>query len=92
MRNTMTQILKKTFWYLLANSTIKDIRNTLLNEELFLRDVKNDKIVTLHLSKKHFPFIVEKVLNQMLANQHQSYIIATIRYHFHGMDVIISQK
>lgn len=90
MTDTVMQTFKKLFWYSMANSTINDAKPAILNDETFLRDVKNSRNATIHLQKKHFPLVVKKVVNDMLNNQ--KYAVTSIKYRFHGMDVFVSQK
>ena len=90
MSNTVMQTFKKFFWYSMANSTLEDASNATLNDEIFLRDVKNGRNATIHLSKKHLPLVVEKTVNSMLDNQ--QYTVTSMKYRFHGMDVFVSRK
>lgn len=90
MANTVMQTLKKFFWYGMANSTIEDTRVATLNDETFLRDVKNGRNATIHLQKKHLPLVVRKTVNDMLNNQ--QYAVTSMKYRFRGMDVFVSQK
>jgi len=82
MKNTVLQTLKKFFWYCIANSTIED-------DESFLRDVKNSREATIHLSKKHLGIVTSKVVNDMLNEHH--YTVTLMKYRFKGMDVFVSQ-
>lgn len=90
MANTVIQIFKRFLWYSMADSTIEDVKSSVLNDETFLRDVKNSRNATIHLQKKHFPLVVKKVVNETLENQ--KYVVTSIEYRFHGIDVFVSQK
>ena len=90
MTDTVLQTFKKFFWYSMANSTLEDARNATLNDENFLRDVKNGRDVTIHLSKKHLGVVTSKVVNDLLDGQ--QYTVTSMKYRFHGMDVFVSQK
>ena len=89
MKNTVLQTLKKFFWYCIAISTLEDVRNSILNDESFLRDVKNSREATIHLSKKHLGIVTSKVVNDMLNEHH--YTVTLMKYRFKGMDVFVSQ-
>ena len=43
MTDTVLQTFKKLFWYSMANYTIEDAKTSILNDETFLRDVKNGR-------------------------------------------------
>ena len=60
MKNTVLQNLKKFFWYCIAISTLEDVRNSILNDESFLRDVKNSREATIHLSKNILGLLHQK--------------------------------
>lgn len=90
MTDTVLQTFKKFFWYGMANSTIEDARNAILNDEAFLRDVKNGREATIHLSRKHLGVVASKVVNDLLDKQ--QYTVTSMKYRFHGMDVFVSQK
>lgn len=64
MTDTVLQTFKKFFWFGMANSTIEDARNAILNDEAFLRDVKNGREATIHLSRKHLGVVASKVVNE----------------------------
>ena len=89
MKKTVLQTLNKFFWYCMANSTIEDVGNSILNDESFLRDVKNSREATIHLSKKHLGIVTSKVVNDMLNEHH--YTVTLMKYRFKGMDVFVSQ-
>ncbi len=90
MTDTVLQTFKKFFWYSMANSTLVDARNAILNDEAFLRDVKIGREATIHLSKKHLKIVASKVVNDILNGQ--QYTVTSMKYRFHGMDVFVSQK
>lgn len=90
MTDTVMQTFKKFFWYGMANSTLNDAKSAILNDETFLRDVKNGRNATIHLQKKHLPLVVEKTVTDILKNQ--QYAVTSMKYRFHGMDVFVSQK
>ena len=90
MTDTVLQTFKKFFWYSMANSTLEDARNAILNDEAFLRDVKIGRKDTIHLSKKHLKIVASKVVNDFLNGQ--QYTVTSMKYRFHGMDVFVSQK
>ena len=89
MTNTVNQ-LKDIFFYGMATSTLQDVRTATLNDEIFLEDVRNRRNATIHLSKKNFPFIVKKTVNDALMGQ--QYKVDSIKYHIHGMEVLISPQ
>lgn len=90
MKYTMKESLKKIIWYGISNSTFEDTRNCILNDYVFLGNLKNKRNATIHLSKKHFPFVVKKTVTEMLSKQH--YVVTSVKYHFWGMDVLVSPK
>lgn len=90
MRYTVMETLKNFFWYSIANSIFDDATPAMLNDETFLRDVKNSRNTTIHLQKKHFPLIVKKAINDLLDKQ--KYTVTSIKYRFHGMDVFVSHQ
>ena len=90
MTDSVLQTFKKFFWYSMTNSTIEDARNAILNDEAFLRDVKNGREATIHLSRKHLGVVASKVVNDLLDKQ--QYTVTSMKYRFHGMDVFVSQK
>lgn len=90
MANSVMQKFKKLFWYSIATSTFEDTRVVVLNDETFLRDVKNGRNATIHLPKKHLPPVVRKTVNDILKNQ--QYAVTSMKYRFYGMDVVVSRK
>lgn len=90
MTDTVLQTFKKLLWYSIANSTLEDVRNATLNDQDFLRDVKNGREATIRLQKKHLRGITSKVVNDMLNEKH--YMVTSMKYHFKGMDVFVSQQ
>ena len=90
MANTVTQSLKDIFFYGMANSTLQDAKIGMLNDETFLENVRNRRNATIHLSKKHIPFIVEKTINDMIIDQ--QYKVDSIKYHIYGMEVFVSPQ
>ena len=90
MKDTVMQTFKKLFWYSIANFIIEDAKNAIFNDETFLRDVKNGRNATIHLSKKHLGVVTSKVVNDLLVKQ--QYTVTFVKYRFHGMDVFVSQK
>ena len=84
------QDLKKLFWYIMVNSTFKDVRDATLHNKTFLKELKNEGKATIHLKKKHFPVVVKSTINELLSDLH--YEVTSMEYHFHGMDVIVSRK
>ncbi len=90
MKDTVMQTLKKLFWYSIANFIIEDAKNAILDDENFLRAVRNGRNATIHLSKKHLGVVVSKVVNDLLVSQ--QYTVTSMKYRFYGMDVFVSQK
>lgn len=90
METNLTKILKELIWYSLANSTLEDVSTVSLNDTKFLEDVKMRNNATLHIRKKHFSPIVKKVVNDLFANHH--YAVSSVKYRFHGMDILVSPK
>ena len=84
------QTLKKLLWYAIAESIFSNVRDATLSDETFLRNIKNGRNATIHLRKKHFPIIVRKVVNDML--KFRGYSVTSMKYHFFGMDIFISQN
>lgn len=90
MTNTVLQTLKDFFWYSMLYTTIEDVKNSILNDESFLRDVKNNRDATIRLSKKHLRIATSKIVNAMLNEYH--YTVTLMKYRFKGMDVFVSQR
>ena len=74
----------------MANSALEDVSTISSSDAKFLGDVKMRNNATLHLRKKHFSPIVKKVVNDLLANH--NYAVSSVKYHFHGMDILVSPK
>lgn len=90
MTNTVMQTFKEFLWYGMANNVLEDEQSAILYDESLLRDVKNGRNATIHLSKKHLPLVVEKTVNNLL--DEQKYEVTSIGYRFRGMDVFVSHK
>ena len=88
MTDTVLQAFKELLWYSIANSVLEDVRKATLNDQAFLRDVKNGREATIRLSKKHLRSVTSKVVNDMLNKQH--YMVTSMKYCFKGMDVFVS--
>lgn len=87
--DTVMQILKKFLWYKIANSTIEDVKVAIFDATC-LWNVAHGENATIHLQKKHLPFIVKRFVNYWFRNQ--QYVVTSIKYRFYGMDVFISRK
>ena len=90
MTDTVLQTFKKLLWYSVANSTLDDVINATLNDQDFLRNVRNGREATIRLSKKHLRSVTSKVVNDALNKQH--YMVTSMKYRLKGMDVFVSQQ
>lgn len=91
------EIIKRIFkdvvnfiWYTLSYATLKDVRASTMDDNVFHFDLHTGRDAKIHLCKKHFSPIVRKVVNDMLVDQR--YVVTEMKYRFRGMDVFVTRK
>ena len=84
------KLIREFFWIMISKEACHDLRNAIKKDETIAYKIKKEGYVLLTLQKYHFPFILEKLIENLLKGYHCE--MKSYQKKKDGMLIVIGKK